>query len=145
MPGYVQKALQRFEHSKPNRPQHTPSKWTPPDYGAKVQHAPEEDTTDPLPKEGIKRLQEIIGVFLFYARSVDNTMLVALGTLGAAQTKGTKQTMEAAVHLLNYAASHPDAVVRFTASDMVLHVTATHPTSVNRKRDPGLGALLPRW
>ena len=30
--------------------------------------------------------------------------------------------MEAAVHLLNYAATHPDATVRFRASDMILHI-----------------------
>jgi hypothetical protein len=36
-------------------------------------------------------------------------MIVALGTLAAAQTKGTAHTMEAAIHLLNNAASNPDA------------------------------------
>ena len=122
MKGYVEKALQRFTHSKPVRPQHAPSKWTRPNYGAKVQMAEDEDTTEILNPASIKRLQEIIGTFLYYARAVDNTMLVALGTLGSAQTKGTKQTMEAAVNLLNYAATHPNAKVRFHASEMVLHI-----------------------
>ena len=49
-------------------------------------------------------------------------MLVALGTLGAAQTQGTDQTMDAAIHLLNYAATHPDATVRMHKSDMTLYV-----------------------
>ena len=49
-------------------------------------------------------------------------MLVALGSLSAAQTKGTEQTMKAAVHPLNYAATYPDAIVRFRASDMILHM-----------------------
>ena len=49
-------------------------------------------------------------------------MLVALGTLGSAQTKGTQQTMEAAVDPLNYAATHPNAKVRFRASEMTLHI-----------------------
>jgi hypothetical protein len=48
-------------------------------------------------------------------------MLVALGTLAAAQTKGTERTMEASRQLLDYAATHPDAAVRFHKSDMVLY------------------------
>ena len=49
-------------------------------------------------------------------------MLVALGRLAQAQSKGTKATMEAAVQLLNYAASHPDAAIRFRKSGMILVV-----------------------
>ena len=49
-------------------------------------------------------------------------MLVALGSLAAAQAHGTAATAEAAVHLLNYAATHPDATVRFYASMMILHI-----------------------
>ncbi|MGL5935811.1 MAG: reverse transcriptase domain-containing protein, partial [Cetobacterium sp.] len=89
MPGYVEKALHRFTHPQPTRPQHSPHRWTPPDYGATIQYNAPEDQTLPLDAKGIKRLQEVIGTFLFSARAVDNTMLVALGTLAAAQTKGT--------------------------------------------------------
>jgi hypothetical protein len=49
-------------------------------------------------------------------------MQVALSTLAAAQTKGTEKTMDATVQLLNYAATHPDAAVRFYKSDMVLYI-----------------------
>ena len=49
-------------------------------------------------------------------------MLVALGTLASAQTKGTEATARAAAQLLDYAATHPDAVLRYKSSDMVLHV-----------------------
>ena len=47
-------------------------------------------------------------------------MLVALGSLASAQ--GTKSTAQAVNQLLNYCATHPDASVRFTASDMLLAV-----------------------
>jgi hypothetical protein len=80
------------------------------------------DTSEPLNPTEIKRLQEVIGTLLYYARAVDNTMLVALSTLAAAQTKGTEQTAEACTKLLNYAATHPNAVVRYKASDMILHI-----------------------
>ena len=49
-------------------------------------------------------------------------MLVALGTLASAQTKGTQATLNALTQLLDYAASHPDATIRYTRSGMVLHI-----------------------
>jgi hypothetical protein len=39
MPGYVEKALQRFSHPPPTRPQHSPHAWSRPDYEAKTQFA----------------------------------------------------------------------------------------------------------
>jgi hypothetical protein len=80
------------------------------------------DTTAPLPADQITRLQQIIGALLYYARMIDCTMLVALGTLASAQSKGTKATMDAAIHLLNYCSTHPDAVIRYHKSNMILHI-----------------------
>jgi hypothetical protein len=48
-------------------------------------------------------------------------MLVALGTLAAAQSKGKNATLKAATHLLNYAATHPEATLRYSSSAMILH------------------------
>jgi hypothetical protein len=122
MPGYIEKALQRFQHTEPTRPQHSPHAWEPPSYGAKIQLTSETVVSPPLDKAGITRLQEVIGTLLYYARAVDSTMLVALGTLASAQTQGTEATAQAITQLLNYCATHPDATVRFNASDMFLHV-----------------------
>ena len=49
-------------------------------------------------------------------------MLPAIGTLASQQAHGTKATLQALTQLLNYCATHPDATVRFIASDMVLHI-----------------------
>jgi len=38
-------------------------------------------------------------------------MLVALGSLAAAQSEGAQATIEACTHLLNYAATLPEAVL----------------------------------
>jgi hypothetical protein len=72
----------------------------------------------------ITRIQEITDTLLFYARSIDCTMLVALGKIAYNQSKGTQATAQALTQLLNYAAAHPDATVRYTASDMYLHVNS---------------------
>lgn len=120
MPGYIAKALLRFQHVAPTRPQHSPHAWQAPNYGAATQHTAPQDQSALLDAAGITRVQEIIGVLLYYARAVDNTLLVALGTLASAPR--SEDTVTALVQLLNYCATHSDAVIRFHASDMVLHV-----------------------
>jgi hypothetical protein len=59
---------------------------------------------------------------LYYARAVDFTMLVALNAISASHSKATENIAAAIVHLLRYAATHPDAILRYTHSDMVLHI-----------------------
>ena len=119
MPGYVTRALQTLQHPQPTRAQHAPHAWAAPTYGATVQYAETDDTAPPLAPAALKRLQQIIGIFLYYARAIDSTMLVALGSLAS---KGTETTTIAITQLLNYCASHPDAILRYSASDMALHV-----------------------
>eukprot|EP00978_Attheya_sp_CCMP212_P010371 scaffold25103_cov42-Attheya_sp.AAC.1 len=120
LPGYVERALHRFQHSEPPKPQKSPSKYVAPNYGAAQQLTNPADTTPLLPAARITRIQEIVGVFLYYGRAVDNTMLVALGSIASAKT--TKETDAAVTHFLNYAASNPEATVRFHASDMCLKI-----------------------
>ena len=60
------------------------------------------DTTARLPKNDIKRLQQIVGTFLFYSCVVDPTMLTSLSSIGTEQTEGTETTKNKATHFLNY-------------------------------------------
>jgi Reverse transcriptase (RNA-dependent DNA polymerase) len=122
MPGYIERALQRFSHPHPNRPQHSPHAWQKPEYGAKTQLTPEIDHSKALDAKDIKHVQEVLGTLLYHARAVDSTMLTAIGTLASQQANGTQATMRALTHLLNYCATNPEATVQFTASDMILHV-----------------------
>jgi hypothetical protein len=122
MPGYIQRALLRFAHPTPTAPQHSPHAWARPNYGAKKQFAPAEDTTAELPTTDKTRIQEIIGVLLFYGRTVDSTLVTALGTIATQQSTPTAKTMNAILQTLDYCATNPEAVVRFHASDMVLHI-----------------------
>jgi hypothetical protein len=122
MPGYIAAMLHKYQHPTNSLPQHAPYKWNEPIYGTSVQLTDPVDQTAPLPPAGIKRLQQITGTLLYYARAVDPTMLVALGTIAAQQTNGTEATAEAIVHLLNYCATHPIATIRYRASDMILRI-----------------------
>jgi hypothetical protein len=120
MPGYIAKALQRFQHQVSPKPEHSPHPWTAPTYGANTQYSTPMDATPKLDDAERLCLQEIIGTLLYYARAVDCTMLVALGSLSVAKT--TNATAQAVTQLLNYTATHPDAVLAYHASDMMLHV-----------------------
>jgi hypothetical protein len=90
MLNYIRKALQHFQHQHPKRPEHTPHKYLSPQYGAAIQYTPDEDYFTPLTRAETQHLQEVVGTFLYYARAIDNTMLVALGSLAAAQANGTE-------------------------------------------------------
>ena len=75
-----------------------------------------------------KFIQEFVGVFLFYGRAIDSTMLPALGTIAThlhhAPYGALKQKVD---QFLDYAATHPDAAIKYIASEMHLWVhTATH-------------------
>ena len=59
---------------------------------------------------------------MYYAKSVDSTLLVALGTISSQQVKATTATNRDVVQLFDYCATHPDAVLRYRASDMILKI-----------------------
>jgi hypothetical protein len=44
MPGYVSNILSKFQHDSPKHPQHTPSRYVTPVYGAKTQYATRDET-----------------------------------------------------------------------------------------------------
>ena len=96
--------------------------YSAPHYGLPAQLTEPHDSSATLPPSGLLHVQRVIGVLLYYARAVDNTLLVAIGSLSSAQSAPTEATLEAITHLLNYCATHPDAVIHYTASAMALHV-----------------------
>ena len=49
-------------------------------------------------------------------------MLVALSTIASEQSAPSEATLEKTLYLLNYVASHPDAVLTYSASYMVLNL-----------------------
>ncbi len=120
MKDYIRNLLLKFDHPLPSAPQHSPHRCRPINYGAKVQMPPEEDTSPMLEPVGIKRIQAIIGALLYYARAVDNKLLVALSTLGSQQASATTATKADCDWLLDYCATYPDDGIIYRASDMVL-------------------------
>ena len=110
---YVPKALTRFCHRKPCTPQHQ-------HYSTKAQYTESSDTLPALPKEGKKLIQDVIGTFLYYARFTNSTMLVVHGSLATQQVNPTENTMAKVTQFLDYAATHPDAILTYHTNNLVL-------------------------
>ena len=121
--GYVQQALNKFQHEITTTQKATDA---PHPYKATKKHGlPMTNPTDnstKLSPQAIKHLQQIVGTFLFYSRAVDPTMLTALSIIATEQTQGTHTTKAKAQHFLTYAASHPNATIKFYKSDMILKI-----------------------
>ncbi len=111
MPGYVQKQLDKYKHAVSPRRQNCPYSPEPKKYGSKAQSPLPIDTSQKLDDKGIKQVQKIVGIILYYARAVDMTVLMALSTIASEQTQGTERTMERALLVLDYLATHPNATV----------------------------------
>jgi hypothetical protein len=108
MPGYIDNLLIKFKHPSPSKPQFSPFKCLPISYGAKIQLTSESDTSELLDDSCTHRIHKIVGSLLYYARAVENKLLVALSAIAARQAKATVAT-EQAVHLLpNYVATYPN-------------------------------------
>jgi hypothetical protein len=122
MKGYVRKALHRFQHEQPKRKQNQPYPHTPVKYGEKVQYTAPDDTSPLVSEKDKKIVMQVTGVFLYYARAVDGTMLTALSALAAQQSNPTENTMQKCKQFLDYAATQEEAVLTYRASDMVLAV-----------------------
>jgi hypothetical protein len=140
MPGYVSNVLSKFQHDAPKHPQHTPSRYVTPVYGARTQYATK-DETPPLTAQQCLTIQKVTGSVLYYARAVDPTVLMSLNDIATEKTKATEKKKAATNQLLDYLATHPDAAIRYFASDMILniHSDATYLSVSNvRSRLGGL-------
>ena len=84
--------------------------------------APTQDTTDPLPLHETKTIQRIVGSFLYYGRAVDNTLHTALNDIATSQASPTRKTKDATLMLMDYLHTHPNAKIRYHASDMQLYI-----------------------
>ena len=91
MPGYIEKSLLKFQHTKNTTVVNTPYKHTPIIYGTKQQYATI-DTSPKLNAKEITRIQNIVGTLLYYARAVNSKLAAALITISSQQANGTEAT-----------------------------------------------------
>jgi hypothetical protein len=89
---------------------------------------PTTDSSEPLNAADTLTVQQITGVFLYYARVVDPTILTTVSKLSSALAHPTKTSLEAAYRLCNYAVTWPNATIIFRSSKMqlIIHSDASH-------------------
>ena len=73
--------------------------------------APDPNSSELLDQQGIKFIQTVVGIFLYYAQDLDPTMLRALNDISRVQARPTKDTMEKAKWFLDYAATYSNAII----------------------------------
>ena len=124
MPGYLNALLGRLQHVPKIYPQYSPHHYQPIVYGVKgtPQFATQPATSPELSQADTQRLQSAVGSLLYYARALDCTMLPTLNQIGSEQARPTQDTQAKLSCLLDYAATYPEAVVRFYGSNMLLMV-----------------------
>ena len=69
-----------------------------------------------------RHIQSVVKTILYYALAVDPTMMAAIGSIAIKQSKATSRTSEACNWFMEYSASNPLAITRYTYSGMVLYI-----------------------
>ena len=113
MDGYILVLRNKFQHMQPKKPQLSPHKHRPIDYGATQQLVQPTETSKPLNEKGIKRIQGIVGALLYAGRSVNKKLLVVLSAMGAQQAAATDETTVALEQLLDDVATYPNGGILF--------------------------------
>ena len=120
MEDYTSNLHVKFDHPQPANPHHYPFKHATIVYRSKIQYNAGPEDIPPLNAAGILRVQAIVGTILFYERTIDKNILVALIELGQKQASATKATNDAITQLLYYEATYLSDGITFCASNMVL-------------------------
>jgi hypothetical protein len=134
----------KFKHPHPAKPRLSPYKCLPIAYGAKSHITPDPDSLELLDASRKRRVQEIVGSLLYFARAVDNKLLVALSAIAAHQAKATIATEQAVNLLLDYVATYPNDGIVYQESNMILcaHLNAGFLNKTNSCSQAGAHIYL---
>ena len=107
IPSYVRKSLHIFHHIIRDGKEYSLHICAPIQYGQKVQYVDPLDAAESLSEKETNLFQQVCGTFLYYAITIDNTILPAIINISSDQSKVTKNTEKQVAKLLNYLASNP--------------------------------------
>jgi hypothetical protein len=99
MPGYISMLLLKYKHPHPAKPWLSPYNCLPIASSSKSHITPDPDALELLNANRKCCVQEIVESLLYYAREVNNKLLIGLSTIAAHQAKAITAT-EQAVNLL---------------------------------------------
>jgi hypothetical protein len=142
MHGYIKEALQKYQHSAPTHTEHAPHKWNTPVYGAKTQYVEDGEDIPALSQKDASCLQQLEGTLLYYARAVDPKLIMPVNVLDSEQTRATADTADKTIKFLNYCNTHPEATLRYHASDMILNIHSEASYISEREAKSGTGEFF---
>ena len=102
--------------------QHCPFSPNPITYGKDNQAPTPVDDSPLLDVASKKRIQQIVGSFLFYAQAVNATILMALSDIASQLAEPTQKNKQQVDQFLDYMWTHPHAKIWYRASDMILNL-----------------------
>jgi hypothetical protein len=121
MPGYIAKLIKKVRPAG-MKGAHTPSIYIQPNYKSVTTQTATVDTS-PLASSAQKHeLQVVIGTLLYYARTVDPSVLTVVHELGSVQSRPTLNDMKKMERLLQYTSAHQNYGIRYHASNMQLQI-----------------------
>jgi hypothetical protein len=113
--------LKRFAFTVPKRRIDTPIAYAPPEYGRRGPQWTDPPSQAPaLSTEQVSRVRQIVGVALYYARSIDPLLLLAVNRIATGLAAPTTTLLRSIDRLVGYMAQHQGAVVTFCPSAMKL-------------------------
>ena len=107
----MKNALHKLQHPTTTRRHHLPYQLIATSYGStatKLAHPT--DNSPSLNPDEARNVQKVVGNILYYVCTVDPTMIFTLNTIAVEQSKSTQETAKKLLQLLNYAATHPEAI-----------------------------------
>jgi hypothetical protein len=121
MPGYIEKLLRKV---RPDgvKSARTPGVYSPPNYKSPQAQTATIDSSPLASKEQQHELQVVVGTLLYYARTVDPSILTAVHELGSVQSQPTIKDIKKVERLLQYVSSHQKGATRYFGSTMQLQV-----------------------
>ena len=112
MTNYLTKEIQKFQQPTPKRFQYAPHKWTCLNFAAIKLLATPLDNSPPIPEERKRRIQKVVGTFLYYYQAVYCTMLPDLNIITEQHSNLTKNTEAAITQFIDYSATNPSAIIQ---------------------------------
>ena len=141
MPNFVNKAIARLYHHFPIKPQNSPHPYNAPIYGQIRQFDITTITNEKLTPDKLKHCQKSCVLSNYHAQAIENNMQTAISAIASSPSTSSWKDIKFIINqFLEYAATHPNAKIRYYSSQIHLwiHSDASYLNAKARSLTGGL-------